>query len=337
MPAKIRVAAVDFSHGHMYGLLSLLKQSPDAEFVGAWIGNIPLSRMNQAVKAVGQDRIFESREQLYRKARPQAVLCCSPNAQHAEDVQEFARRGLHVLIEKPMAATLGQADEMVAAAEKAGIRLLINWPSMWSGCVHKARQLLQDGAIGRIVRAHFRGGHMGPGSEEWFWRKETGGGILLDYCSYGATFLRYALGERARSVLAWEWKARPDREVADNAVLVAQYPSTLAVIEGSWTLNGRDPLLGVVFNGMEGILQTDFYGDGPVRILTTSKPEGILVPPEPRPAGQRNPIEYFLHLIRKEAEAQAWCDPRLCRDAQETLQAGIDSVLTGQRVELVKN
>ena len=58
-------------------------------------------------------------------------LCLRRQAHHADVVELCVPRGIHVMVEKPMAATLEQADRMLTAARKAGTVLMVNWPTAW--------------------------------------------------------------------------------------------------------------------------------------------------------------------------------------------------------------
>ena len=90
------------------------------------------------------------------------IIVQSENAQHADIVEACAAHGVHVCVEKPMADTLSNALRMVRACQAAGTALVVNWPLTWSPAAHKAKSLLEDGIIGRILQLKWRAGHTGP-------------------------------------------------------------------------------------------------------------------------------------------------------------------------------
>src|SRR4051794_18006582 len=140
---------------------------------------------------------FATAEELYDRGRPAAIVCCADNRAAAATLAEAARRGVHVMKEKPMAARLDLAEQMAATAAGAGIRLMVNWPTNWSAAVHHAKRLVDDGRIGRVWQVHHRAGHAGPPADYltrdpqsrigWGWlidRERNGAGAYVDFCSY---------------------------------------------------------------------------------------------------------------------------------------------------------
>jgi predicted dehydrogenase len=90
------------------------------------------------------------------------ILCCAENARHAEVVEACAVAGTHVVVEKPMASSLAHGLRMARAAQAAGTEVIVNWPTTWSPAIRKAKELLDGGAIGRVIEVKWRGGHLGP-------------------------------------------------------------------------------------------------------------------------------------------------------------------------------
>ena len=76
--------------------------------------------------------LYDSADELYERGRPQAIVTCRDNRNAVEVVAEAAGRGVHVMKEKPMAATLQLADEMLTTANRSAVRLMINWPTNWA-------------------------------------------------------------------------------------------------------------------------------------------------------------------------------------------------------------
>ena len=106
------------------------------------------------------------------------------------------------MVEKPMAATLEQADRMLTAARKAGTVLMVNWPTAWNRGIRTAYRLVREGAIGQVWQLLWRGGHCGPDelgcSEQFcdflFDKHLNGAGAFGDYGGYGASLCVLFLG-----------------------------------------------------------------------------------------------------------------------------------------------
>ena len=82
-------------------------------------------------------------------------------AEHAGTVERMAPHGLDVMVEKPFAANAHEARRMVAALDRAGGRLAINWPLAWSPALNTAKRLVEEGAVGALIELHYYGGNRG--------------------------------------------------------------------------------------------------------------------------------------------------------------------------------
>jgi predicted dehydrogenase len=161
----------------------------------------------------------------------------------------------------------------------------------------------------------------------------NGGGALMDYCCYGAVLSRVLLG-RPHSVTAVTGNlVKTDLDAEDNAVLLMQYPKAICIAEASWTQIDKATNYHTQIYGTEGTLLAA-PGDGPLLLATPKNPEGKEVEiPEP-PTHLQSPIAHFLHSLDNDTAFQPLCRPGHCRDAQEILEAGIQSATTGAKVDL---
>jgi predicted dehydrogenase len=126
-----------------------------------------------------------------------AVCVCVPNSLHAQVAVAAAKRGLHVLVEKPMAVSGELAGEMAQAAAKAGVVLAVKVHNRFRRSSAKARELIASGALGRIYRAEvecYRRDFI-PGMGTWFTRRRlSGGGTLVDSGIHGLDGAMWLLG-----------------------------------------------------------------------------------------------------------------------------------------------
>src|ERR671925_631231 len=111
--------------------------------------------LNVAVVGLVHDHIWGTLDHLREDGRAVLVaaaddnVCGSENNRHAELVEAAAARGLHIMVEKPMAATYAQARRMLAAAARGNIMLMINWPTAWNRSIVLSLALVQEGRIGQ--------------------------------------------------------------------------------------------------------------------------------------------------------------------------------------------
>ena len=128
---KLRVVGLNFDHMHMGDLLRMCHEHPGVEIAG--ICDEDPGRMQAAIRdfGLGPDRVFTDARRCLERAAPDFVVLCPATARHAEYVELAAPFGVHFLVEKPFAATLAEADRMIAAARRARRLLAINWPLRW--------------------------------------------------------------------------------------------------------------------------------------------------------------------------------------------------------------
>ena len=89
-------------------------------------------------------------------------MICPSSATHADWTELVAPFGAHVLVEKPFAANLEQADRMIAALKATGKQLIINWPLRWYPCHITAKRLIDEDVIGELEEVHYYDGNRGP-------------------------------------------------------------------------------------------------------------------------------------------------------------------------------
>ncbi len=126
-----RVAGINFDHMHMGDLLRLAHDHPDARIVG--LADETPERMEAAGRDFGipEARRYTDFRRCLEETRPDVALLCPKTGEHADYVEWAAPYGVHVLVEKPMAASLADADRMIAAVAATGKTLVVNWPLAW--------------------------------------------------------------------------------------------------------------------------------------------------------------------------------------------------------------
>ena len=128
---KWKVAGINFDHMHMGDLLRQAVEHPEIEVVG--VSDEQPERVLPVMERLKMDRsLFEpDYRRLMETKKPDVVILCPSTATHADWTERVAVYGPHLFVEKPFAATLAEADRMIAAADKSGRQLVINWPLRW--------------------------------------------------------------------------------------------------------------------------------------------------------------------------------------------------------------
>ena len=349
MAARLRLALVDASHLHFRNLIRQALECPEIEVVGTAIEHDAL-RAHYAAQYPDVPS-FQSSAELYDRGRPEAIVTCADNRAAVETVAEAASRGVHVMKEKPMAATLGLAEQMATTAARAGVRLMVNWPTNWSPALHRARQLVEEGRIGRLWQVHHRAGHGGPPANYqsgdpqsqvgWGWlieREQNGGGALVDFCSYGAVISRWLMGQPTRVVALGGRYAKEFFTVEDNAVLVLGYQRGHSICEGTWTQPAVPTRIPTMLYGTAGSIAILGTVELQVAVPDPSGQRGATkveeIQAEALPEHYRSGPAYFAHCLLEEQPFEGIVSAEISRDAQEILEAGIESMEGGCEVGL---
>ena len=337
MARTYRVGVASMVHDHVWGELAHWRALPKVELVAAGDPNAPLRERSR--QEFGVARVYESWQEMLEREELDIVQAASENSAAAPIVDACAARGIHVVSEKPMAATLDQADRMLRAAREADIRLLINWPTAWHPPIVEWMRRIEAGDIGHVTSVKYRSAHNGPkeiGCSPYFWgwlydADKNGAGALMDYCGYAADFAACLLGLPSqvtgmRGVFVKDYPV-PD----DNAIIVMRYPHAFGIAEASWTqtvphAEGANP----VAYGTGGSLAVS---QGQVLWQRPGQSTETITPPELTPP-YRNAPEYLLHCLETGRPIEGLCSPKTSRDAQEILEAGLRSADTGQTLSL---
>jgi UDP-N-acetylglucosamine 3-dehydrogenase len=210
-------------------------------------------------------KAYTDYQELLKSGEVDAVSVCTPNYLHAPISIAALEAGLHVLCEKPMATSKEEAENMIAAAEKSGKKLMIAHNQRFVPSHQKARQLIASGDIGKIYSFRTAFGHGGPegwsveGKEGWFFQKEKAFvGAMGDLGVHKTDLIRYLLGEEITEVGAFvETSAKDFATVDDNAVCVLKTESgIIGTLAASWAYNGKEDNSTIIY-GEKGTLRLE--------------------------------------------------------------------------------
>lgn len=352
-----KAAGINFDHMHMGDLLRHVFEHPAAEIVG--VADRDPGRMETACAQFGipEAARYADWRQLLEEQRPDVVLLCPKTAEHARYVQDVAPYGVHVLIEKPMAASLEDADRMLEAMRSTGRKFAVNWPLAWYPPHRTAKRLVDEGILGELIEVHYYDGNRGPlrhlagkvevdadeaarlRSESWWYQRESAGGSLQDYLGYGVTLGAWFLNGRVPLEVTTIVDEPPGAEVDEHSITVARYAFGLSKYETRWGaftdpwVHQPQPKCGFTLVGTAGTLSSYDY-EPTIRVQTVGRPSGFTLPVDPLTPPQRNPIEYFLHCIDQDEPVVGPLSPELSRVGQRIVEAAVRSAREKRTVAL---
>lgn len=214
-----------------------------------------------AVCDIIEDRVNEFAEEYNAKAYTDykelladdsidVISVCLPNYLHAPVSIAASKAGKHVLVEKPMATSREEAEEMIQAAKESGKKLMVGHNQRFVSSHEKAKKLIASGEVGKIYSFRTAFGHGGPegwsvdGRDSWFFNKEEAFiGAMGDLGVHKTDLMRYILGEEFVEVASFvETNAKEDTEIDDNAVCVLKTESgIIGTLAASWAYTaGQD-------------------------------------------------------------------------------------------------
>ncbi len=357
MSKKFRIAGINFDHMHMGDLLRQTHEHPAAELVG--ICDVQPLRMASAMQnfAIPPEAIFTDYRACLEQTKPDLVILCPATGEHALWTQRVAEYDVNILMEKPFAASLADADAMIAAQRATGKLLAINWPLRWLPGYITAKRLLDEGLIGEVTSFHHYGGNRGPlyhradkveavpTAEEkaasWFYDATRGGGSLLDYAGYGATLGTWFQGGRKPLEVTCVKDEPPGLGVDEHSVTVCRYAHGLSKIETRWGtftdpwILQPQPKCGFVLCGTRGTINADDYAKH-IRVQTTERPEGFEVAVDEVRAPFQNPIQYVLAALDGGDFERGPLHPEIARIGQQIVDSAVLSAREKRTVKLVE-
>lgn len=263
----IKAVIIGFAHMHVNEVALYINEQPDTILsavadVHVTESEIPAYRYTQKwnlenVKEKYCANVYADYKEMLDQEKPDIAYIMCENCKKAEIVEECARRGINVSIEKPIADSLEDAKKIQACVKKHGIEAVVNWPVFWRPYIHKMKEALEQKVAGNPLKLRYINGHTGPlgkgakhrgvtaqaeemsddiRAKTWWHNLKYGGGVFLDICCYGCLFSRWFMGEGAKSVLAYGANLNTSYgDTEDNFAAIVKYENRMSVMEGTWT------------------------------------------------------------------------------------------------------
>ncbi len=335
--SRFRIAIIGLVHSHAWGHLHSMAKNPDIEVVG--IADPDADLREFAAKELPTTPLYSDYVKLLDEKKPEGVWSFVENDRHLEITQACASRGIHLIFEKPMAATYGDAKQMLELARKHKIQLMINYQMAWWPTNYGGYNFAKSGEIGKVWRVRAIIGHGGPapsgagdvrGQRFWNWLNDEkrGGGALIDFTCYGAVWLRWYLG-MPTSVYAVTTHTRPDvYKTNTNATAIALFRDNgVGIIEGSWDLP-------------RSFQDVEVFGSKGSVFVTADEIEAYVgrgkkaVAPSSLDENQRDPVSCFVAAIRSGKPLATMVSPEFNLDVMQIVEAIRLSAESGKAVPL---
>ncbi|HKN69050.1 MAG TPA: Gfo/Idh/MocA family oxidoreductase [Gemmatimonadaceae bacterium] len=287
---------------------------------------------------------FTSYEEMLQRADCDIVSVCTPSGLHAAQGALAARAGKHVITEKPMAITLGQADELVKACDDAGVFLFVVKQNRLNPPIQLLRRAVDKGRFGRIFLANTTVRWQRPqdyyDAAPWRGTWEFDGGAIMNQASHYVDLIQWLVGP-VESVMAKTATQARRIEAEDSGVALLKFRSgALGVIEvnvltyprnleGSITILGEKGSVkigGTAVNRVEHWLFADYDDDDKLVDSANTNPPNIYG------FGHEGYYRNVLAVLRGEAQPQT--DGRAGRKSLELILGIYESAKIGREVPI---
>ena len=335
----MRLGIVSLTHGHSARFVAKALTRADVKLVAIVEPDEELVAKAMERHTVPRSLFRSTLEDLLRADEVDAVAAFTSTYEHRAVVEACAAKGVHVMMEKPLAVSLEHARAMKAAATKGGIHVLVNYEPVWSPAYQRGFALSHtDQAVGKIRRVIAHDGNDGPvgRSPPEFVRwlidpKLNGGGALFDFGCYGAAIASWLLdNERPLSVSATLQNLKPAQypRVEDEATIVLNYRHTMGVIMGSWNW----PIARKDFEvyGAKGYVMARFPNE--VRMRLGAKEQSVDA--GSAPADWADSLTYFRGVVQGRITPSGPPSLETNMIVTEILDAARESSRTGRRIDL---
>jgi predicted dehydrogenase len=233
------------SHSHVHEPLRRPKRG-DIGIVGIAEADAEVVRRYSDQYSLPASLIYPNLEALIDATHPEIVAAYGSIFEHLHVVEVCAPRGIHVMVEKPLAVSMEHARKMADLARQHNIHLFTNYETTWHPSNHAVYQKVrEEKRIGAIRKMVVHDGHEGPQEigcppEFLAWLTDpvlNGGGAVIDFGCYGCNLATWLMDNQPpKTVTAVFQQLKPEiyPKVDDEATIILTYEGAQAIIQGSW-------------------------------------------------------------------------------------------------------
>jgi predicted dehydrogenase len=337
----LRLCIAGLVHGHVDGFLHAAAPRKDIQIAGIFDPDAALQRRYAQRYGLAESVFFTDLGTMLDRVKPEAVATFTSTFDHATVVEACARRHIHVMMEKPLAVTMADAQAIARAAHEGGIQVIVNYETTWYPS-HGAmwRLIKEQHAAGDIRKMVAMDGHEGPkeigvGPEFLGWLTDpvkNGAGALFDFGCYGANLMTWMMdNQRPVAVTAITQTIKPQiyARVDDEASVLIEYPKAQGIIQASW-------------NWPFSRKDFEVYGEHGYAIATGGDALHVRLPGgqeeartlEPLPPDEHDSLSYLTAIVRGKLKPSGLSSLENNIIVTEILVAARESARTGRTIRL---
>ena len=254
----MRIAILGCAHMHASGYMEAFNKIEDVVVIGIAEEDTIIGK--EFAEKFGLKYFKDYNEIL--KEDVDVVIICSANSKHKAMAIAAARAGKHVIVEKPIATTIKDAEEMISECRKNNVKLMISFPVRYSPAIARTKEIIDNGDLGQIVA--IAGTNHGTMPGGWFIDKKlSGGGAVMDHTVHVADLMHWMLKSDIKDVYCKMGTKIHDIPVEDCGLLSLEFDNgTYATLDASWNRPESFPTWGDVtmeIIGTKGTINVDAF------------------------------------------------------------------------------
>jgi predicted dehydrogenase len=302
----------------------------------------------EKAKAIGQSfgvPYYTDMDEMMQKVPIDVVSVLTPSGLHAEHVVNLAEFKKHIMVEKPMALTLDDADAMIRACDQNGIKLFVIKQNRFNVPVVKLRKALEEGRFGKLIlgtiRVRWCRNQAYYDQDKWRGTWAYDGGVLTNQASHHVDMLEWMMGE-VDSVFAKSATALVDIETEDTAVVLLKFRNgALGIIEATTATRPKDLEGSISILGEKGSVEIGGFAVNQMKVWQFSEEQSgdqevmerySVNPPNVYGFGHQAYYEHVVDCINN--NKQHLVDGLEGRKSLELISAIYESIETGKEVHL---
>lgn len=240
----LSVALAGLNHDHVYLMMQHYKKG-DVNLVGIAEPDKRLVAKFEKEFHIPDSLFYPDVKTLLAHVKPEVVMAFDPINEHVDVVKTCAPLHVNVMVEKPLATTVQDAEMIASLAKQYNIHVLTDYETEWYATNHYIYNQVRAGATGNVIKMIAHDGHQGPkeiGCSSYFldWLTDpvkNGAGALNDFGCYGANLFTWLMDNQmpvAVSAVTHQIKPAIYPKVDDDATILVEYPHATGIIEASW-------------------------------------------------------------------------------------------------------
>jgi predicted dehydrogenase len=284
---------------------------------------------------------YHDYQKMISREKLDLVSICTPNKFHAEMAIACLNAGIDVLLEKPIAVNMKEAEAIRTAVKTSGRRLMVAFSHRFNDLNVAAKAALTAGKIGKPYMIRVRFAHTGPfpgwAKTDWFYNPEmAGGGALMDMAVHAFDIAQWFIGP-ITAVMGKTATLRKDIKVDDNVVAIMEFgDKCMGYVECGWT--SPSGFCGIEIMGDRGVIYSNYIKNQAIMVNGHTAPSGeikmqeVILKDKADKAHWTRQMEYFIAHVNKHDDFS----PDI-NDGVNTLRvvlATYESSKKGKRIEI---